>query len=319
MGEGLHAPARVRDQREVGARVFVDVVRNGLEGFLRAIPGVGHERVGLRCRARFRGDQHERPKRVEIVERRRDVGGIRGIEDAQVQIALDGAERPAQDVGGEAAAAHAGDDRGREALVVDGVAEAFETGGPLGEVGGGIEPAETVGDRLRDPRIARPETGVAVEQAGCPVLGLGSLDRRRVGGRTVAKRETGSSDDSLGWIGHRGLRSVDHERERRVTTRRRIDAGPFAGPAVGLMVRRGRGRSPSIHDSATCRIRAVDAKILRDVTRDASTVAAGVVRAADVAPDVSRRLTERPTCSQGKQRAGMPLGACVGRPWLHST
>ncbi len=43
-----------------------------------------------------------------------------------VEVALERAERPAQDVGGEAAAAHAGHDGRRVALVDDGVAECLE-------------------------------------------------------------------------------------------------------------------------------------------------------------------------------------------------
>ena len=55
-------------------------------------------------------------ERVKVVDDRRDGLGIRGIEDAHGEPAL-AAECPVQDVGRQAAAAHAGDDRGDEALV----------------------------------------------------------------------------------------------------------------------------------------------------------------------------------------------------------
>ena len=73
------------------------------------------------------------------------------------EVALDRAERPVEDVRGEAAAAHPGDDRRLVALIDDRVAERLEADRPVGEVRRRIEPAEPLGDGLADPRIARPQ------------------------------------------------------------------------------------------------------------------------------------------------------------------
>ena len=154
MLDGIDALARVGDQREVGAGVLVDVVRDGLESRLGSGPGVGHERIGLGRRPGLRGDEDERPQRVEVVQGRGDEGRVGRVEDAQLQIALDRAERPAEDVGCEAAAAHPGDDCRREPLVIDGVAEPLEAGDLLGEVGRCVEPAETVEDAFCDARVS---------------------------------------------------------------------------------------------------------------------------------------------------------------------
>ena len=66
-----------------------------------------------------------------------------------------------EDVRGEAAAAHPGDDRGREAGVADPLAEALEGADLVGEMGRGVEPAEALGDRL-------PGRGRSTTRASCP-------------------------------------------------------------------------------------------------------------------------------------------------------
>ena len=120
------ALAGVRDRGEVRARVLVAVMRHGLEGGLGAVPGVGQEGERFGRRPGFRGDDHQRVERVEVVERGPDIGRIGRVEDPQGEVALERAERPVEDVRGEAAAAHPGHDRGGVALVADRVPEGLE-------------------------------------------------------------------------------------------------------------------------------------------------------------------------------------------------
>jgi hypothetical protein len=65
-------------------------------------------------------------KRIEIVQDRRDRGGIGRVEDPQVEIALAGAERPVEHVRGEAAAAHTGDTAVVKARIDDAITESFQ-------------------------------------------------------------------------------------------------------------------------------------------------------------------------------------------------
>ena len=187
--------------------MLVAMVRDRRESRLGPRPGVREERVGLGRRARLRGDDDERPQRIEVVEDLVDVGGVGRIEDPQLEVALGRAERPAQDVGGEAAAAHAGHDRGRVALVDDGVTEGLETRDLLREVLRSIEPAEALRDGLGDTRVGGPQADVAGEQAARPLLGPGSFDRCLVRGGTGSECETGSGDGGRDGVGHRGLRA----------------------------------------------------------------------------------------------------------------
>ena len=165
------APARVGDRDEEVARALVGPGR--LEGGLDAGPGVGEEGQRLGRRARLRGHDPERRQRVEVVDDRRDRARIGRVEDPQVQVALRRAERPVEDLRGEARAAHAHDDRGPEAGHADPVPEALEGRDLVGEVGRRIEPAEALGDRRRGRRLVRPEAGVPVQEPARPLLAAG--------------------------------------------------------------------------------------------------------------------------------------------------
>ncbi len=183
--------------------MLVATMRDRVERGRRARPGIGEERVRLGGRPGLRGDDDQRPERVEVVERRRDVGRIGRIEDAQGEVAVEDAERLAEDVGGEAAAAHPGHHRGRVTLVDDRVAEPLQPGDPLREVGRRVKPAEPLGDRLADARIARPQADVPREQPVRPLVGPGQLDGRLVVGCAGAKGEPGRGEGRRRWIGHR--------------------------------------------------------------------------------------------------------------------
>ena len=151
---------------------------------------------------------------------------IRRIEDAQVQVALGRPERPAEHVRREAAAAHAGDDRGREARLDHPVAEALERRDPIRELHGRIQPAEAVGDGLADLRIGRPERHVTIEQAGRPFLGPCLLDGRGVGVGRVAEGEVRGTDRSRRGIGHRGLRAKLGKLGSSMVRRARVSSSP---------------------------------------------------------------------------------------------
>ena len=198
----VEALARVRDGGEEGAGTVIDVVPDGVEGVLDALPLVGEEGVRLGRRAGLAGDDHQRPERVEVVQGRRDVGRVGRVEDAQREVAVLAAEGAMEDVRGEAAAAHPGDDGGRVALVDDAVAEALEPGGALAEMRRRVEPAEPVEDGLLDAGIGRPQRRVAGEDPVDPVLGPGALDGRGEGGGAVAEGESGRVDGGRGGVGH---------------------------------------------------------------------------------------------------------------------
>ena len=111
-------------------------------------------------------DEDQGPERVEVVEGGRDGGRVGRVEDPQREVAVEAAERAVEDVRGQAAAAHARDDGGRVALLDDPVAESFEAGGLLREMGRRIEPAEAVEDGLLDARIARTTASRRARTAG---------------------------------------------------------------------------------------------------------------------------------------------------------
>ena len=205
--DGLDALARVGDDDEVlpGA-ALVAVVGHGLELGLDARPGIGEEGVRLGRRARLGGDDHQRPDRVEIVERRPDVRRVGRVEDPEGQVALLRPERPMEDVRREAAAAHPRHDGRGVALVHDRVTEPLEPGDLLHEVRRRVEPAEALGDGLADPGVRGPQRHVTREQAVGPILGPRPFDGRLVGGRAVAEGHARSGERDRGGVGHRGLR-----------------------------------------------------------------------------------------------------------------
>ncbi len=105
------------------------------------------------------------------------------------QPVLGRAEGPGEDVGGEAAAAHPGDDRRREAVITDPLAEPFERADAVREVLRGVEPAEALHDGGLDAFVARPERRVLREQALHPALVASPGDGVVVGRGTGAERE----------------------------------------------------------------------------------------------------------------------------------
>ena len=125
----------------------------------------------------------------------------------QRRVAVLRPERPMQDVRREAAAAHPGHDRGREAGCHDPVAEALEGGDPVREVLGGVEPAQAFADGLLDGGIVRPQARVAIEQAVGPVLVACPIARDLERGLAVAEGELGRGHGGRRGVGHRGLRA----------------------------------------------------------------------------------------------------------------
>ena len=208
VGERLDALARVRDGHDGRAAVVVRVVvLAGVHGGFGARPGVRQEGVRLGRRARLRGDDRQRRQRIEVVHDRAHVGRVGRVEDAQREIAVLGAERPVQDVRGEAAAAHARDDRGGEPRRHDPVAEPFEAGDPVREVVGRIQPAQPLRDGRLHAGIVRPQARVPIEQPVRPRLVPRPIARGVEGGLAVAEREPGRGDGGRGGVGHRGLRA----------------------------------------------------------------------------------------------------------------
>ena len=146
------------------------------------LPGVGPEGEGLGRGAGLGADDEQRRERVEALPRGRHGGRIGRVEDADRQPVLEVAEGRRDDLGGQAAAAHAGHDGGREAGVAGRLAEGLERGDLEAEVDGEVQPAEAVGDLLLDRRVGRPESHVAVMETIAPPL-VGRAGERGGDGR----------------------------------------------------------------------------------------------------------------------------------------
>jgi hypothetical protein len=167
------------------------------------LPGIGKEREWLGRRAGLARDDEERREGIEIVDGRGHGRRVRRVEDAQVEPAVARAERPDQDLRGEAAPAHPGDDRRREPRIADALAEPLERSGLVGEMMRRVEPAEPIGDRRLDSLVGSPEARVAVEQALgpaiVPCLGGGRPVSLVIGAESEARQRDGRS----GCVGHR--------------------------------------------------------------------------------------------------------------------
>ena len=233
--ERLETLAGVGHRDEARAGVVEGRRVDGIEGRFGPLPCRRLEGVRLRRRARLAGDDDEGSQRIEVVEDGGHGRRVRRVKDAQVEVAVLTPERPVQDVRGEAAAAHPGDDRGGESVLDDAVAEALEARDLAREMLGGVEPAESLGDRRADVRVGRPQGRVAVEQAGRPVLVTGSFDGRLVGSGRVAEGEVRDLQGRRSGVGHRGLRkSVSRG------IRRPCSAVPHGTPLAACVAVRGR-------------------------------------------------------------------------------
>ena len=233
---------RVGDGGEIRADTVIAVMRDRLQCLLGTVPGVGQEGVRLGRRARLARDDDERPKRVEVIERGRHVRRVGRVEDAQREVALDRAERPVEEVRGETAAAHAGNDRGRETLLDGGVAERLEADGAVGKVRRRIDPAEPPGDRLADPWVGRPERHVTVEQTGRPLLVASALDGRVERGGAIAEGKTGCGQRGRGWVGHE--RGPSGDGCPMVRRKGLSGLGPMRAAHVNCLARRPPWRAP---------------------------------------------------------------------------
>ena len=115
-----------------------------------------------------------------------------------------------------------------------GIAEALEGRDLLAEMGRRIEPAEALGDPGLDVRVARPQRGIAIEQARGPDLGPGALgggrpqlaSRRREPDPAGMRCRPGTGS-LIAASGHGSAAWVDHARRsaasiaRTLSTRRR--------------------------------------------------------------------------------------------------
>ena len=153
------------------------------------MPRLREERVGLDGGARLARHDHERAKRIEVIEHGRDGLRIGRVEDAQGEVAIGRTERPMEDIRGEAAAPHPGHDGGREAGVDHRIAEPLESRDVVAEVDRGVEPAQAISDGLGDRRVVRPQRRVAVEQPDGPFGVAGVIDDRTIRGSAVPERE----------------------------------------------------------------------------------------------------------------------------------
>jgi hypothetical protein len=128
------------------------------------------DRQGLGGGAGLAGNDEQGRERVEVVHDGTDCDRIRRVEDAQLEPVRRAPERSLEDLGGKAAAAHPGDEDRVEAVGPEAVTEAFEGRDLIAEMGRRVEPAEALGDLRLDGRIARPERGIAIEEARGPGL-----------------------------------------------------------------------------------------------------------------------------------------------------
>ena len=188
--------------------MLVAMVRDRREGRLGPRPGVRRGTRGLGRRARLRGDDEERPQRIEVVEdrvRRRPGRSNRGS-------AARGSPRSMPNVRRRTSGARLLPPMPATIAVVKPSSttaspKASSAGICSREVLRGIEPAEALRDGLGDPRVGGPQADVAGEQAARPVLGPGSFDRCLVRGGAGSECEPGSGDGGRYGVGHRGLRA----------------------------------------------------------------------------------------------------------------
>ena len=139
----------------------------------------GEERDQFGGRARFRGNEEERPAKVEPGRRIGHGAGFGRVEDLELEAACRRGERAGEDLGGQARAAHAQDDGPDEALAADGGREGLHVrDAGLGR-SGGVQPAKAVG-KSPGRRSSRP-TGPAPRCGGRrrPRRGRGGSPRAR--------------------------------------------------------------------------------------------------------------------------------------------
>ena len=182
VGDGVQRLAGIRHGGHQLARRF-DALAGVVESVAEALPRVGLEGKGLRRRPGLRSHDEERGEGVQALPGGPDGPGIGRVEHADREPVRHVAEGGRDHLGSEAAAAHPGHDRRREAVVAERLAERLEGRDLLGEIHGQVEPAETVGHLLLDGRIARPERRVAVLEALPPAVLVGAAQGRRDCGR----------------------------------------------------------------------------------------------------------------------------------------
>ncbi len=132
----------------------------------------GEERDQLGGRARFRGNEEERPAKIQPGRRIGHGAGFGRVEDLELEAACRRGERAGEDLGGQARAAHAQDDGPDEPFAADGGREGLHVRDAGPGCGGGVQPAEAVGDLpavgLPDRRVPLPDAsddGALVEAA----------------------------------------------------------------------------------------------------------------------------------------------------------
>ena len=176
VGDRLQAPARVGDRDHELAGRFA-ALPGGPECVVDPLPGLRLEGQRLGRGAGLAGHDHERGERVEAGIGSPDGRRIRRVEDADGQPLRVRSEGGDEDVRGEAAATHPGHDRRAEARLADPLPERLEPGDAVGEVAGGVEPAEPVPDPRLHRRVVGPDRRVAFEEPLRPGLLVGSPER----------------------------------------------------------------------------------------------------------------------------------------------
>ena len=157
----LERRARVGDRGEVRAVALARV--EGLE-----------HRHRLDRPARLRGDDHQRAVEVDAVEDLADLVRVRRVQDVQRQAVVELAEGLAEDLRGEARAAHAEHDRVAVALGAQALGElCVGSSSLLALAVGDVQPAEPVGD-LRGA-LRRPQRAVLAPDTTDDVLVGGPL------------------------------------------------------------------------------------------------------------------------------------------------
>ena len=177
VGNGLDALAGVGHGDHQLAGVLATRGVMGAEGLLGPVPCVRLEGERLGRRAGLAGDDPERRKRVQVVDRVGDRSRVGRVQDAQVEPAVGRAEDVAEDLRREAAAAHPADDRRREPAVADRLPERLESRDLGRGVGRAVQPAEPVGDGGLDVLVHGPQRRVAVEEPLGPAFRSGPGDR----------------------------------------------------------------------------------------------------------------------------------------------